>query len=571
METGRGSKKAVRFSSPFDVDLVEMQRKAGLKPMEPSNRNDSMTSVRGREKDSPDSWDAFDAKMFKKIPVKKDASQFLQLNSANDQSQKIADDDFSALSFQDAKDLIDRDENERLQFMNSKVSFSDGIDQVEAPSLLSVTNYFQQGSSFPVPYVGNDSTMFGEMPSFAVPTPPTPVDTSRKSLGVSRNDSLAKFFLGSESNGLNKTDIVDYVLDYCKRRASLQLSDVSDVGNSFNNSPYNSIPERHDSGIGVGREDKRNSNDLKSRSEKKEKRVTAEKPSSNLEKRQKSPYLPNQNDAPTIESKKSGKEVKTATDSNKNAAMEKFQKNIGTRHSEQNQVTSKALDKDNEDSVLLASGTTIRETDALDYSDVGSIDGFEKFKKNLNLHQKKPLDDRYRGRTKHHTDFQRKRLNVDERYSHPQLSPLAFKGPGASVTMERPSKKFNCRSPPEKLVETPEPGVMQQKALRPKKPKPLEMPGSEEPSSSFLNNKVQISKPSNVVLTSDVMSVVPAVHSAIQHAVGTPTCSCPHQCGQQPGSQGLIHTPGFPIVINIHLPLAPPVSGTVTHTTPILD
>ncbi|CAL8101675.1 unnamed protein product [Orchesella dallaii] len=654
------SKKAVRFSSPFEtgfessnnVNTSDTARREST-----SHRRNSSALKSNRT----NSWDAFDAKMSKSKTVapKIVENQFLELSVSQNKSLNLDAEDFSNLSFQDPKGLIDRDENERLQFMNSQVSFSEGIEQVEAPSLLSITNYFQQGSSFPVPYVGNDSTMmFGARENLAgirdsdlhsqikrrtssqsqisrstssskrcssSPGSAVTVVAGDDKPDLSRNNSLAKFFLGPQSNGMNSNDILEYVIDYCKRRAS-GVSDASDFENSppSVNLSADKSSDKQDSGIGFANEEKT----VKSNVGKKSSNTDSETPYQNVT-------------------------------NEKNLEM--------TRRKEECTPPQK---DDNEESVMLAEARSLKsETPLLNVSDVGSIDGFEKFKKNL--HHSRNVEDRYKGKTKHHAEFERKRLYVDERFSHPGLSPKAFKGPGSTASLERPSKNM-CNSPPEKLVpskkesirdkcqspviaqasrnsggqyhstpvtsesyisklvsttygrgEKPRPAkldtqVEKENSDKQKRQKVSHSRGHDSSSSSnsqqviescsgpknvgALDNRSELSNkgsngslhekqteselplcakrptslctdPSKVLKPSNVLpeglSILPVIHSGLQQHFTGQQCSCPHQCGQQPSPHGMMPGHG-PIVIHIHLPCTVATSGTVVHPTPSL-
>lgn len=391
------------------------------------------------------------SKKKKNVP-KEVPSQLMELSNAQTRPN-LGDGDFSSMSFQDAGNVIDRDENERLQFMNSKLSFSEGIDQVEVPSLMSVTSYFQQGSSFPVPY-GNDSTMFpidngnvsssllgvsqsqlsqtlkppsrnssrrlqrstslkqessrvswGNITTRTLDDSSTNIGTNPKSAELERNDSLAKFFLGPQSDGMDKGGIIDYVLDYCKRRASYRLSDAPGIA---------APPNQNNSGSS-----RTSGTSTKDRGIGDEEAVTAirrPRPSGKTE------------DKTSDKRDEQASLVKPNVSSRKNSSIE-----------------------DEDESIMLAEAGSTKEN-VLEVSELGGgNDGFEKFKKNLNHGRK--TEDRYRKKLQsHHTEFETKRLNVDERYSHPKLSPNAFAGPGSTASLERP-KKMMCNSPPEKLLQ----------------------------------------------------------------------------------------------------------------------
>lgn len=463
--------------------------------------------------------------------------------------------DFSAMSFQDAKDLIDKDENERLKFMNSNVTFSDGIEQMEAPSLLSITNYFQQGSSFPVPYVGNDSTMmsafndntpsqkrmsssshnvsgsrkvsFGGTKELTSPTRgPSDADKS----GLARNDSLAQFFLDSKSDGMNKMDMMEYVLNYCKRRSSIRLSDASDITSSSDSK--NTTPERHDSGIGIGKEENARK---KSKSEKQDPKIElGERPFADLETKPTNSshsILRNSRIVPS-----------TLTSINENDA-----------------------------SVIIADATTVQEKELSDVSEVGSIDGFEKFKKNLSGRGiRHHNEDRYRSKIKHHEQFEKKRLK-DEQSSHPKLS----KQVNMSTPRQDPPKESN------READSRESGKMKARSEKREGERPLVDSDSRSSTSSGSREKVKrrthkISnnlKDKEAPVASSNETTVKVNNTQTQDSSSqayTVTCPHPYQCiqQQQPGPPGMMPSVGvgMPIVIHIHLPYAP--SGTVVHPVP---
>lgn len=452
-------KKSVRFLSPFETDEgsnvpvikkpngSKIKNATAAEKRPKSNFHSAEDKIaRGNPSVSGDSWDAFDAKMMKTplAPTDEIKDQFLELSINQSQSSNM---DVVSMSFQDPKSLIDKDENERLLFMNSNLSF-DGISQMEAPSLLSFTTYFQQGSSFPVPYVGNDSTMMfgnstnpvpasGPSSSFLdsqlasetlrrfssgtqthsirgssitrrVSTGDSIQRTSLLSVtedgrtGVERKDSLTKFFLGPETRGLGKMDIMEYVLDYCKRRASFRDLDTSSsdipppphrIVTSANTHPE-SIATTHS--------------------------ASEDHPAGR---------------------KQTGTESLTTL-----PIQEGWKGGITNTNFNQNQH------HDPEASVVLSDGASLkdREDALLDISDVGSSSGFEKFKKHLV--SRRSGEDRYRDKAKNHVDFEKKRLQVDEKYSHPRLSPTSVGCPGATTTLERPRKRLICNSPPERLV-----------------------------------------------------------------------------------------------------------------------
>lgn len=377
------------------------------------------------EKGGGDSWDAFDAKMgtSKRCSMKdKQQSKFMEMSSSQNKSLNIAEDNFSALSFKDADDLIAKDEVERMQFHNSNASFSNGLDEMEAPSLLSVTSYFQQGSSFPVPYICNDSTMFGSSQMDGVPTTVNTSNSRRishkDSIGkpdsqmsptsisdfigmatkeaVDRKDSLASFFLGPQSDGLNKTDIMDYVLDYCKRRASMRISDASEHVSS--NSSKESIPDRNDSGLGFG----------------------------TLERGRRTSSNSNANVSVSSEKRRSRPDTSLK---------------ILSEHTKVNEWGKE------DPSILMSDGASLKGSTSMDVSDVG----FEKFKKDLTI-PRKVSDNRYRSKQTKHEEFERKRTSVDEKNTHPGLCPLPYK---SSTETSDKQTKLTCPSPPEKLVERP--------------------------------------------------------------------------------------------------------------------
>ncbi|CAL8132003.1 unnamed protein product [Orchesella dallaii] len=130
--------------------------------------------------------------------------------------------------------------------------------ELEASSRQLNTSYFLQRSSFSVQNSGNDSAiMFGSCESLErIPDSDlnahgqrrkridsssdftsfsSSVESGAMFIGedkkptLSRNNSLVKFFLGPQSNGMKSNEIVEYVIGYCEQRATSPLSDTPDL------------------------------------------------------------------------------------------------------------------------------------------------------------------------------------------------------------------------------------------------------------------------------------------------------------------------------------------------------
>jgi hypothetical protein len=222
-----------------------------------------------------DSWDAFDEVMDQSLPPKEwELQEFEELASQNKSLEKGPGNNSPCYtSFENAKRILDHDEEERGQFCKSgNSSFSScGRNSVELPhgGLLSMTQYFKNGSSFPVNNQANESSMFvdasqifyetiNKSESFGGSKTLTPkaggsgykisTEIGGTPLILKSEDrktkTLAKYLMGEESNGIGQASLMEYVLDLCKRRSSvgvvenvLQLEAESQVFTS------NPVPE----------------------------------------------------------------------------------------------------------------------------------------------------------------------------------------------------------------------------------------------------------------------------------------------------------------------------------------
>ncbi|CAL8133951.1 unnamed protein product [Orchesella dallaii] len=418
--------------------------------------------------------------------------------------------------------------------------------ELEASSMQLNTSYFLQRSSFSVQNSGNDSAMFGSCESLAsIPDSDLnahaqwrkPIDSSShftsfsssvesgavfigedKKPTLSRNNSLVKFFLGPQSNGMKSNEIVEYVIGYCEQRVTSPLSDMPDLEYSPPNFNITAVGS-------MGRDSQLHFE----------------------------------------------KEVKTVPQS------------IGLN--------------------------------------VSSGDGYNKFKKNL--HHRRKIETRYRGKLQHHVEFEKKRLDVDKHYSQRGSSQKTLKGQDLMGTLERPSKNM-CNSPPSKLLpsslkrrmsskyltrgrgdslrrtnlfdiqEENENAEKQQETTISKSSRNYqqascsdleEMGTLDDPSKSStkssnrirhenyaasglpISNKMPISismdlsqilKHYNHLPEGD--SIIPVGHSELQQS-STGHQSCPHHCAHQPSLHGI---PGpTPIVIHIHLPSSQSASTSI--------
>ncbi|XP_035702940.1 uncharacterized protein LOC110856188 isoform X2 [Folsomia candida] len=205
-----------------------------------------LTSTRMEEGDGgmniEDSWDEFDKVMEKSLPAKD--WELVEFEDLAQRSTVQVEEQF--MSADEAKREMDKEEEFRAQFLQSEdATFVSEQNMSFSHNPLSMTNYFQSRSSFPVDNVANESTMLGLYESQNEKTLVGNRDTSIASNNNNMTDFLEeylqsiekkqsdgatpdvpsaiavqKFLINSMSDGADHSEIANYILEACK--ASVQ-------------------------------------------------------------------------------------------------------------------------------------------------------------------------------------------------------------------------------------------------------------------------------------------------------------------------------------------------------------
>lgn len=229
-----------------------------VNPQSFNNESEIKTLGQCRDDDA-DSWDEFDKVIEKRMPAKElELHEFEDLAQQSLLHESVPQEEDQFMSTEEAKQELDRDEELRAQFLQSKDATF--LSQYNASSILdlgdplSISNYFKSRSSFPVDNCANDSTMLGDKTvngrtllgmldpvddysnEFDNDTDKTILGLDSISLGKCFDSapqekkennklseiipesakSIQKFMLSSLSNGKTVDEITEYILQACR-------------------------------------------------------------------------------------------------------------------------------------------------------------------------------------------------------------------------------------------------------------------------------------------------------------------------------------------------------------------